>query len=60
MYVAELSVFVTDRSERMFAVSVSVALLFPATGSVVPPATAAVAVFASGAVADDAVFPVAV
>ncbi len=44
---AEPSVFVTARSDCGASVSVSVALLLPASGSVVPAGTAADAVFAS-------------
>src|SRR5438094_639741 len=46
VYVALPSVLVTLRSDTGAGVSVSVALLLPPTGSVVPPGTAAEAVFA--------------
>ena len=46
-----LWLFVTDRSALGAAVSVSVALLFPSDGSVVPPGAVTVAVFARELVA---------
>ena len=46
------SVFVTERSETGVSESVSVAELLAGVGSVMPPAAATVAVFASEPVAD--------
>ena len=54
------SVLVIDRSAVGFNVSVSVAVLFAAVGSVTPAATAAVAVFASMPVAAEAMVAVRV
>jgi hypothetical protein len=57
---AEPSVVVIDRSAVGTNVSVSVAVLFAAVGSVMPPATAAVAVLASDPVAVDEIVAVSV
>src|SRR6476661_3618432 len=50
VYVADPSVFVTDRSALLACVSVSVAELFPGVGSVTPPGGVTVAVFANAPV----------
>ena len=55
--VADPSVFVTARSAWAPSVSVSVAELLPGVGSVVPPGTAALAVFTSEPVAEAETVP---
>src|SRR5262245_57593090 len=58
--VAVPSVLVIDRSPSGVSVSVSVALLLPGTGSMIPDGTVTVAVFDSVPVAPGAIVPVTV